>query len=77
MTNFSNVAFVILNGGIDLSVGALIAIYQSQIDSTLARKNNDAHEETVGLLRRIRVLMRRLGRNQEFTQYLEDRFPSA
>ncbi len=48
-----------------------LAIYQSQIESTLARKNNDAYEEAVGLLRRIRVLMRHLGRGQEFTQYLE------
>ena len=48
-----------------------LSIYQGQIDPTVNQKNNEAYREAVGLLRKIRELMRRLGREAEFPTYLE------
>jgi uncharacterized Zn finger protein len=48
-----------------------LPIYQRQIEPTLDRKNNDAYAETIGLLRKVRELMVRLERKDEFTNYLE------
>ena len=48
-----------------------LPIYQRQIEPTLDRKNNDAYAETIGLLRKVRELMMRLERKDEFTNYLE------
>ena len=48
-----------------------LPIYQRQIEPTLDRKNNEAYAETIGLLRKVRELMVRLERKDEFTNYLE------
>lgn len=47
-----------------------VPIYQAQIEPTLARKNNDAYQEAIGLLRKVNKLMTRLGRRDEFVSYL-------
>ncbi len=49
----------------------VLPIYQRQIESTLNRKNNDAYRDAIGLLRKARGLMIRLGRESEFAPYLE------
>ncbi len=48
-----------------------LPIYQRQIEPTLGRKNNDAYREAIGLLRKVRELMVRLERKDEFTGYLD------
>jgi uncharacterized Zn finger protein len=48
-----------------------LPIYQRQIEPTLDRKNNEAYAETISLLRKVRDLMVRLERKDEFTNYLE------
>src|SRR4030095_12727410 len=48
-----------------------LPVYQGQIEPTLDRKNNQAYEETISLLRKVRELMVRLERKDEFTNYLE------
>jgi uncharacterized Zn finger protein len=48
-----------------------LPIYQSQIDPTVNQKNNQAYREAVSLLRKVRELMRRLGREAEFDRYVE------
>jgi uncharacterized Zn finger protein len=48
-----------------------LSIYQGQIEPTLNRKNNDAYAETISLLRKVRELMFRLERKDEFTNYLD------
>lgn len=48
-----------------------LPIYQGQIDPTLDRKNNEAYREAIGLLRKVRELMVRLGRDNEFTNSLD------
>ena len=48
-----------------------LPIYQRQIEPTLDRKNNEAYAETVKLLRKVRGLMVRLGREVEFTTYVD------
>ena len=47
-----------------------LAVYQQQIEPVLAAKNNDAYADAVGLLRKVRGLMVRLGRRPDFVQYL-------
>jgi hypothetical protein len=47
-----------------------LPIYQGQIDPTLDRKNNEAYREAIDLLRKVRELMVRLGREAEFTTSL-------
>lgn len=47
-----------------------LPVYQRQIEPTLARKNNEAYREAIGLLRKVRGLMTRLGREAEFAPYL-------
>ena len=48
-----------------------LPVYQRQIQPTLNRKNNEAYREAIGLLRKVRGLMVRLGRETEFARYLE------
>ena len=48
-----------------------LPVYRQQIEPTLARKNNEAYRAAIGLLRQIRGLMVRLGREAEFARYLE------
>ena len=47
-----------------------IPIYQRQVERSLARKNNDAYAEAVGLLRKIHGLMARTGGHDAFASYL-------
>ena len=47
-----------------------LPIYQRQIEPTLDQKNHEAYRQAVGLLRKVRELMIRLGRQAEFTNYL-------
>jgi uncharacterized Zn finger protein len=47
-----------------------LGVYQARIEPTLQQKNNLAYREGIGLLRKIRVLMRRLGREADFMPYL-------
>jgi uncharacterized Zn finger protein len=48
-----------------------LPIYQSQIEPMLAQKNNEAYEEAVALLQKIRDLTVRLRKEEEFAGYLE------
>lgn len=43
-----------------------LTVYQSQVEPTLDRKNNDAYREAIGLLRKVCGLLIRLGRESEF-----------
>lgn len=43
----------------------------SEIDPTLNRKNNEAYRDAIGLLRKVRGPMVRLGREAAFAVYLE------
>jgi uncharacterized Zn finger protein len=49
----------------------VLPIYQRQIEPTLDRKNNEAYQEAVRFLRKVRELMVRLGREAEFTNTLD------
>lgn len=49
-----------------------LPVYQRQIEPTLNGKNNEAYRETVGLLRKVRELMVRLGRKDKFATYLNE-----
>ncbi len=48
-----------------------LQIYQQQIGAVINRKNNDAYQEAVRLLVRIRDLMARLDREKDFGPYLK------
>ena len=48
-----------------------LLVYRRHIDPTVNQKNNEAYREAVGLLRKIRELMVRLGREADFGRYLE------
>ncbi len=48
-----------------------LQVYTAQVDPLINRKNNDAYAEAVALLRKIRAVMARLGREAEFKLYLE------
>jgi uncharacterized Zn finger protein len=47
-----------------------LAVYRDQIEPVLARKNNDAYREAIGLLRKVHGLLARLDREKEFGDYL-------
>lgn len=47
-----------------------LPIYQRLIEPTLNRKNNQAYREAIGLLRQIRDLMFRVGKEPDFARYL-------
>lgn len=49
----------------------VLPVYRQLIEPTVAVKNNDAYEEAVRLLRKVRELCLRLGRAAEFAQLLE------
>lgn len=49
-----------------------LSIYQGQIGPTVNGKNNEAYREAVGLLRKVHELMVRLGRKDEFANYLNE-----
>ena len=48
-----------------------LPVYQRQVEPTLQRKHNEAYRDAVGLLRKVRALMVRLGREDAFASYLE------
>jgi uncharacterized Zn finger protein len=48
-----------------------LLVYQRHIDPTVNQKNNDAYREATDLLRKIRELMVRLGREADFGRYIE------
>lgn len=48
-----------------------LTVYQGQVEPVLARKNNEAYREAVGLLRKVQGLMARIGKEADFPQYLE------
>ncbi len=48
-----------------------LPVYQRMIEPALGRKNNDAYQEAVELLKKVQDLMARLGRKAEFARYLE------
>ncbi len=46
-------------------------MYEARIESLIQRTNNAAYREGYELLLKVRALMRRLSREQEFDEYLE------
>jgi uncharacterized Zn finger protein len=48
-----------------------LPIYQRQIEPTLSHKNNQAYAATIKLLRKVREVMTRLERQDEFRNYLD------
>lgn len=50
----------------DGRVHGLAEAYRAQIEPTLAQKNNDAYRQAIVLLRKVRGLLVRLAREQEF-----------
>ncbi len=46
-------------------------IYMRQAEATLARVRNSRYYEPVGLLEKAAAVMQRIGKNEEFTRYLE------
>lgn len=47
-----------------------ISIYQARIEPIIGRTNNNAYREAIGLIRKVRQLMKRLGRDSEFREYI-------
>ncbi|MFQ5693098.1 MAG: hypothetical protein ACE5IM_08660, partial [Nitrospinota bacterium] len=47
-----------------------LPIYRGRIEAAIGRKNDEAYREAVGLLRKVRGLMLRLGRRAEFAECL-------
>ncbi len=45
-------------------------VYRNQVEPTLARKNNEAYREAIGLLYKIQRLMARLGRREDFSSFV-------
>ncbi|CAN5256087.1 hypothetical protein BH24ACT19_BH24ACT19_16070 [soil metagenome] len=48
-----------------------LAVYEARIEPLIERTNNAAYQEAYELLLKVRALMQRLGREQEFDEYLE------
>jgi uncharacterized Zn finger protein len=48
-----------------------LPVYQTQVEPTLSLKNNEAYQDAIGLLHKVRGLMVRVGRESEFAPYLE------
>ncbi len=48
-----------------------LSVYEARIEPLIERTNNKAYQEAYELLLKVRILMRRLGREQEFDEYLE------
>lgn len=48
-----------------------LPIYQRQIEPALSQKNNDAYGRAVHYLDKVRLLMKRLDRSDEFAGFLE------
>ena len=48
-----------------------LSIYEARIEPLVEQTNNAAYEQAYELLLKTRSLMRRLGREQEFEEYVE------
>lgn len=48
-----------------------LEIYRSQIEPLVNRRDNQAYEQAAGYVRKARILMKRLEREEEFAVYLE------
>jgi uncharacterized Zn finger protein len=48
-----------------------LAIYQERIEPLVNRTNNKAYRRAYELVLKVRILMRRLGREAEFDEYME------
>jgi uncharacterized Zn finger protein len=48
-----------------------LSIYEARIEPLIERTNNKAYQEAYELLLKVRALMRTLGREQEFDEYME------
>jgi len=48
-----------------------LSVYEARIEPLIQRTNNKAYQEAYDLLLKMRALMQRLGREQEFDEYLE------
>lgn len=48
-----------------------LGIYQNQVEPTLARKNNDAYQETITYLKQIHRLMHATNQQQQFIKYIQ------
>lgn len=42
------------------------------MEPTLARKNNDAYEDAIKLVKKVRAILARPGKNEEWKRYLAD-----
>jgi uncharacterized Zn finger protein len=47
-----------------------LAVYRALVEPTVLRKNNDAYAEAIEMVRQIQQLLHRLGRKEEWEQYL-------
>lgn len=47
-----------------------LAVYRAQVEPAVQRKNNDAYAEAVEMVRQIRQLLLRMGKKDEWEQYL-------
>ena len=47
-----------------------IAVYQGQVDAIVNRTNKNAYREAVGLIKKIRKLMKNLGQGKELQEYI-------
>jgi uncharacterized Zn finger protein len=48
-----------------------LSVYEARIEPLIQQTNNKAYQQAYKLLLKVRALMRRLGREQEFDEYLE------
>jgi len=48
-----------------------LAVYQTFVKPTVEQKHNEAYREGVSLIKKVRLLMKRLGRMEEWDRYLE------
>jgi uncharacterized Zn finger protein len=52
-------------------VEEVLPVYQQQVDTTLGWKNDGAYRAAISLLRKVRALLARLGREAEFGAYVQ------
>jgi len=48
-----------------------ISIYQRRVEPTLAHKKKRAYEQAAGYIKKVSILMKRLGKKEEFLEYIE------
>lgn len=49
-----------------------MGVYRKLIDPILNQKNNDAYRDAVGLLKKIRDLLKRMEQEEEFAPYVAE-----